>query len=294
MPGFSEAGRASARTAVIAAAEPLAAIEKWLRDAERRKLILDPRLRTIGAGFARNVAGQWFSVFDWTGGIDREPPLDAASVTGAVVYTAPGQTRVPLGFPGNETPDPLPEATNKLAGYPITLTFPPGTPVESVTAHLSHKDERTVEVWLSSPEKPANPRYADSQRNTISLIAKRPLRPNTRYLVEVTVRVKGEAWSAKWGFTTLCAGEVHHELAGKFLRTLNEQRRRAGLQAVPLDAERSKACVAHALYLAANAPGDLMLNWGEEKRGVAGLLRGGCGPRRAARRSREAAGRWRR
>jgi len=281
-PGFSEAGRKSAHAALIAAEAPLTAIEQWLQEPARRSLLLEPRLRTVGAGFARNVAGQWFSVFDWSSGIDREPPLETASVTGAIVYPVPGQARVPLWFPGNETPDPLPEAKIKLAGYPITLTFPLGMRVDSVTAKLSTTDERDIALWLSSPEKPANPRYADSQRSTICLIAKQPLRPNTRYHIEVTARVNGEAWSAKWGFTTLSEGEIHHDMAGKVLRTLNTYRRRAGLQPVPLDEERSKACLAHALYLAANAPGNPMLNWSEEKRDLSGYTEAGAALARRA------------
>ncbi len=267
-----------------AAEEPLAAIEKWLKEPARRAVILEPRLRTFGAGFARNTAGQWFSVFDWASGIDRGLSPTSA-VTGARVYPAPGQMRVPLWFPGNETPDPLPEATaaNKLAGYPITLTFAPRTRVESVTARLSDKDESDIAVWLSSPEKPANPRYADAQRGTICLIARQPLRPNRRYTIEVTARIDGEPWSAKWSFTTLSDGEIRHETAGTLLRTLNELRRRAGLRPVPLDTELSKACAAHALYLGANAPGDPMLNWNEEKRDLPSYTAAGAAiARRAA------------
>jgi len=260
---------------LIGAEEPLTAIGKWLKESARRTLILEPRLRTVGAGFARNVEGQWYSVFDWTSGIEREP-LEATTVTGAIVYPAPGQTRVPLRFPGTETPDPLPATKNKLAGYPITLTFPRGTRIEDVIAHLASKDEREVEVWLSSPAKPANPQYADAQQNTICLIAKRPLKPGMRYTVAVTARVKGKEWSAKWSFATLSAGEIHHELAGTLLRTLNDHRRRAGLQPIPLDAERSKACTAHALYLGANVPGDPTLNWNEEKPNLPGYSEAGA------------------
>jgi uncharacterized protein YkwD len=281
-PGFSEGGRKSARAALIAAEKPLAVLQRWFSDPARRVLVLEPRLRTVGAGFAANEDGKWFSVFDWTSGIDRESPLESASVTGAIVYPVPAQARVPLWFPGNEMPDPLPDATNKLAGFPITLTFPSGTRIDSVAAHLSAGSERDIALWLSSPEKPANPRYADSQRGTISLIARQPLRPSTRYHVEVTARVNGAAWSAKWDFTTLTEGEIHHEMAGGVLRTLNAYRRRAGLQPVPLDAERSKACLAHALYLGANAPGNPMLDWSEEKRDLPGYTEAGAALARIA------------
>jgi uncharacterized protein YkwD len=199
-----------------------------------------------------------------------EDPPAAAVVSGAIAYPAPGQTRIPLWFPGNEVPDPLPLATNKLAGFPITLQFPLRTRVQDVSAHLSNKDEREVEVWLSSPEKPANPQYASSQQKTICLIAKQPLKPNRRYHVEVTARVSGEPWSAKWDFVTVSEDEIEREMAGTFLKTLNAQRRKAGLQPVVLDPERSKVCSAHARYLSINAPGNPMLNWNEEKPNLPG------------------------
>ncbi|MGH7223548.1 MAG: CAP domain-containing protein, partial [Gemmataceae bacterium] len=269
-------------TECVAAEAPLAAIEKWMRQPARRAAILEPRLRTFGAGFARNVAGQWVSVFDWTGGLDRQPPLETTPIKGAIVYPVPAQSRVPLWFPGNETPDPLPDAVNKLAGFPITLTFPPRSRLETVTAHLRDADERDIDVWLSSPEKPANPRFANAQQHTICLIAKKPLRPNTRYRIEVSATVNGEPWSAKWGFTTVSAGEIHHELAGKLLRTLNGLRRRAGLPPVPFDAECSKACAAHARYLGLNTATHPMLDWNAEQKNLAGYTEEGAAAARSA------------
>jgi uncharacterized protein YkwD len=282
LPGFSDLGRKSARRATIAAAKPLAAIEKWLADPGQRKQILEPRLRTFAAGFAANKEGRWFSVFDWTDELDRNPPAETTSLAGAIAFPAPGQSRVPLWFPGNEMPDPLPQAKHKLAGYPITITFPPRTRVESVAGRLAEAGKDAVEVWLSSPEKPANPMFASSQLGTICLIAKRPLKPSTRYTAEVTATVDGRPWSATWGFTTMTEGEIHQEMAGRLLRTLNEHRRRAGLRPVGLDPERLLICAAHALYLGANAPTDPMLNWNEEKPDLPGYTDEGAALARTA------------
>jgi uncharacterized protein YkwD len=266
----------------VAAESPLAAVEKWLKEPARRAAILDPHLRTFGAGFARNVEGQWFSAFDWNSGRDRQPPMAATPVTGAIVYPAPGQMRLSLWFPGNEVPDPLPQTKEKVAGYPITLTFPPQTPIEKVDAHLSNKEEGDIAVWLSSPEKPANPQFPGSQRNTICLIAKKPLRPNTRYRVAVSATVNGATWSANWDFATISEGQLHHELAGTCQRMLNRLRRRAGLPPVPLDAERSRACAAHARYLGRNAPDNPTLNWNEEKPDLPGYTAEGAALARTA------------
>jgi uncharacterized protein YkwD len=281
----------SQETDSAAAEAPLAVIEKWLKEPKRRAAILEPRLRTFGAGFARNVQGQWFSVFDWTRGLDHEPPLPppfppqiGGGKGGAetIIYPAPGQMRVWLWFPGNETPDPLPQTKEKLAGYPITLTFPAGTRIEDVAAYLSNKEEGDIPIWLSSPEKPANPQFDGAQRNTICLIAKKPLLPNTRYHVEVSAMVNGAAWSAKWGFVTLSEGELHQELAGTVVRILNRLRRSAGLPPVPLDAERSKACAVHARYLSRNVPDNPALNWNEEKAGLPGYTKEGAALARTA------------
>jgi uncharacterized protein YkwD len=282
LPGFSDLGRKSAQRAAVAAAEPLAAIEKWLADSAHRTQILDPRLRTFAAGFVADKEGRWFSVFDWTSGLDREPPFETTALAGAIAFPAPGQSRVPLWFPGNEMPDPLPEAKHKLAGYPITVTFPSRKRVESVAGHLNETGKGAVEVWLSSPEKPANPMFASSQQGTICLIAKRPLKPSTRYTVEVTATMDGRPWSATWGFTTMTEGEIHHEMAGRLLRTLNEHRRRAGLRPVGLDPERSLICAAHARYLGVNAPSDPMLNWNEEKPDLPGYTDEGAALARTA------------
>lgn len=287
----------------VAEEAPLVAVEKWLKEPARRTAILEPRLRTFGAGFARNVDGQWFSVFDWSRGLDRLPPMTSSPLPalpgagkqgpGALVYPAPGQLRVWLWFPGNEVPDPLPQTKEKVAGFPITLTFPPRTRIENVDAHLSNKEEGEVPVWLSTPEKPANPQFPGSQRNTICLIAKKPLRPNTRYQVTVSATVNRAAWSAKWEFATLSEGELHQELAGSCLRMLNRLRRRAALPPVSIDAERSKVCAAHARYVGRNTPDNPTLNWNEEKPDVPGFtpegaelartasIQGGGGPREA-------------
>src|SRR5262249_13872728 len=66
-----------------------------------------------------------------------------------VCYPAPDQVRVPLVFPGNETPDPLPDTQDKNAGYPVTLTFAPRTSVRQVKAELREGEILVVPAWFS-------------------------------------------------------------------------------------------------------------------------------------------------
>ncbi len=254
---------------LIAAEAPLSAVEKWLHQPRLKMAILEPRLRTFAAGYARNVAGQWYAVFDWTSGLDPEP-MDAKPVSGAILYPAPGQRRVPLWFPGNEVPDPLPQTDDKLAGFPITLMFPRPKRIEDVQAHLRTSANRELDVWLSTPEKPANTNYNGSQQNTICLIAKKPLEPNTRYNIDVSATVDGKRWSANWQFETMSEGEIRQETAGVFLRSLNDLRRQAGLPSVSFHAESSKQCQAHARYLAFNAAKNPQLNWNAEVKELPG------------------------
>jgi uncharacterized protein YkwD len=283
LPGFRDEGRKTAPRAIIVESEPLAALQEWQEDPARRSLILQPRLAAFGAGFARNVEGQWFSVFDLSSGIGPEEPAGPAPAShGAVFYPVHNQKRVPLWFPGNETPDPLPDLINKVAGYPITITFPPGQPVEDVQAHLECPEDRDVAIWLSTPEKPANPQQAQGQQNTICLLARQPLRPRMRYTVRVSARVASRPWNLTWSFTTVSSEEIHHERAGGVLRTLNAFRRRAGLKPVRLEVEQSRACLAHAQYLAANVPAHPDLNWTEEKPDLPGFTSSGNAIARSA------------
>jgi hypothetical protein len=84
-----------------------------------------------------------------------------------VCFPPDGQRHVPLVFPGNEVPDPLPGHGDKLAGYPITITFARRNVVREVQAELRNGDKNNVAVWLSTPETPANPRHSGEQANTV-------------------------------------------------------------------------------------------------------------------------------
>ena len=112
------------------------------------------------------------------------------------------EKEVPLAFPGNEVPDPLPGAANKRAGYPVTVTFPRSHLVTKASGTLTTAAANILEVWFSSPDRPANPKYAGHQNNTLCLIAKEVLQPNTAYTVRFAAEVDGRPWAQTWTFTT--------------------------------------------------------------------------------------------
>lgn len=245
-PGSSAAGKAVARRVSAVAGDPEDALSEWLQKPAHRAWLLDPALRRVGIGFARMPDGKWISVFDWLGG--REPAQ--RKPTDPVLFPAPGQREVPLAFPGNEIPDPLPAARIKVAGYPITVTFPEGRVVPDVRAWLEDETGADVPVWFSSPTRPANKEHPREQANTACLIARQPLRPGTRYVVHFEARVGDEDWSACWSFTTVSPQETNRRIYVRALDRLNQFRKGSGLEPLRLDDRLGPLCVRQAQRIA--------------------------------------------
>ncbi len=171
-----------------------------------------------------------------------------------VFYPAPDQTGVPLHFPiFGEEPNPIPADRTGKAGYPITAFFPEDQPLTSASAILTDGAHREVAVWFSTPETPANPKFAKHQGNTVCLIPKEPLRPRTTYTVLVRGTRGGEGWQKSWDFTTGSAGPTPAQAAATVLHRFNAYRTAAGVPAVALDPALSRGCQAHADYLVRNA-----------------------------------------
>jgi uncharacterized protein YkwD len=251
LPAFSEEGKAAARAGFggYNPKDPLAFIDQSMASVFIRPMLLEPELERIGWGKAREDKGGWFAVLDVSRG---------KGSTEVIAYPAAGQKDVPLAYPGSELPDPIPEARQKRAGYPITVTFPQSLAVKDVTARLARGDEE-VTAWLSTPEKPA--KDTQFQHNTICLIAREPLRANTTYSVTVKATAGGAPWSRSWDFTTgkdetgpsRGAVKDHEAAARAVLEQVNDYRQAAGLGAVALDPALTKSCQAHADYLVRNA-----------------------------------------
>jgi uncharacterized protein YkwD len=171
---------------------------------------------------------------------------------GVVLYPVDGQKDVPLMFAGNESPNPIPDSKIQSVGYPITITFPQGARVRKSTATLTDPSDKSLDVWLSTPEKPANPRAVSQQRNTICLMSKLPLRFGTTYKVSVEAEVAGKPWKYAYRFTTTNGGKLGDPIEARALAALNACRKKAGLEPVTLDAALSRPCSAHAHYLIQN------------------------------------------
>lgn len=226
---------------VLSGNEPL---ETLLASCFYRLRFLDTHVTKVGIGHAKTQDKQ----------ITLLHPLAQVKAYkgGVVIYPADGQKSVPVAFPGNEIPDPLPEAKfGSPAGYPITLTFPVNSKVRDVQATLKEKDQ-IIPAWISSPESPANPKYPQHQSNTIALIAKSVLKHGTSYTVEVSAMVDNVKWSQSWTFTTISRDDETRGFTKAMLGKINAYRKLAGLEEVILDDKLSEACDHHALYLAEN------------------------------------------
>lgn len=187
-----------------------------------------------------------------------------------ICYPADGQVDVPLEFTGNEIPDPLPDATNKLTGYPLTITFAPAVRVQNVQIELLDDKNQKIPCWISTPEKPANLHHIEVQANTICLFSHKPLESAMRYTLRATARVNQKPWNHEIHFNTINQADRDKSIQRIVLDRLNRYRRLAGLTPVVLDPEISMSCLAHARYLARNLPENPNLNWNDEQENLPG------------------------
>ncbi len=228
--GYSVEGARAARNALIATAEPTIALEQWMGRLLDRVALLDPDLHRIGVGFERTGKGDWITV------LGRGEPI--------VIYPAHRQNDVPPSFGvGPELP------AKTLAGFPITVTFPPNQKITAGNIELRDAKGNSVDGWLSTPEKPARPK---GQRNSIAVIPKTMLHPDAVYQAKASAQLDGKPWRLEWSFRTQDDADSNGVWAKKALAKVNACRVRAGLNPVTLDDALSRACVKHARYLVIN------------------------------------------
>lgn len=181
------------------------------------------------------------------------PPAIAFGRGTVVLYPVPEQSDVPTIFPGGEIPNPIPKATKLQAGYPITATFAAGMSVTGARGKLVDAQGKEVATWFSSPTEPANEKYRPHQQNTLCLYPQQPLAPGAKYTVALEATVDRAKWARTWSFTTATDTDPLEDIAVVLAR-MNRERTAAGVGKVELDGDLSKACQAHARYLAHNLP----------------------------------------
>jgi uncharacterized protein YkwD len=248
-PSEPNVGKGETRLKIHLNRPPLPALENLLATPFGRLELLDANLARIGVATLRQEKNDWVvTVFQPQRDKQGTPPGPRA-----VFYPEDGQRDVPVAFPGNEVPDPIPESKNKIAGFPITVTFPEGSRIRKATAQLLDDKGNRLPAWFSSPEQPANPSFRNYQGTTLCLIARDLLRHGENYTVEMSAEIDGRAWSRRWSFSTMSRAFEIHGLVPQILSQLNAVRRAAGLHPLAFDEELSQACQSHAEYIARNA-----------------------------------------
>jgi len=201
LPGFTPEGQKAAKMSVISFAsgskDQTMGLDLWMGSFFHRIPLLDPTLTKVGVGYASKGRDAFMVLDPRSGkGRNKEPR--------AIVYPVDGHKDVPcvfsLGAP--EAPNPIPDNGDpKKTGQPITVTFfQDREPViRDATATLTDASGKEVEHWLTWPEKPAVKGFG---RDTICLLPKAVLKPDTTYKVVVKAKVDGKDWTKSWSFRT--------------------------------------------------------------------------------------------
>jgi hypothetical protein len=195
-PQFSEAGAELApRASLVYAASLREAVERLEASAFQRLRLLSPRATRIGCGLVRGVAV-----------LDARGPAEEASSAEFEPFAWPMDQAREVARAGllGELPPPIGEAERESGdaeqpGFPITLCFPSAA-VTGVEAKLL-VGERELEYYLTSPERPGNPKLPDNGA-AILLLPTKPLPADTEVRVEVRCQYAGKPFEKRWSFRT--------------------------------------------------------------------------------------------
>jgi uncharacterized protein YkwD len=201
LPGYTPEGAAVAeRSNISEGVSKVEAAVQGLVDAPlHRHGLLDPGLGELGVG---GEGGFW--VFD----LGAARPVEPGSPR-VVAFPGAGQRRVPLAFPGHETPDPLAAipglAPDAVVGYPITLHFygcePQGVQEVSLTS-----GDAPVPIHVVEPGTVLGAEGGTRRVQPVLIFPQSPLQPASAYTVRISAAcgVLGPR-TYEWQFTTRAA-----------------------------------------------------------------------------------------
>jgi hypothetical protein len=194
-PHHTDLGAQAGPRSVIGCGDLAHSVHMWMACFYHRISLLNPALEKIGLG-------RWMTGRGYNTCVDVRAGVGEESSFNSVLFPGTDSVDVSSRFtPYGESPNPLPDGVED-AGYPITVSFFPasGKRIEDVEARLLSGDQE-VECWKSWPGKPAN-KSELTNRDTICMIPKQPLRPGTTYRAVVRATVGNEKKSWEWSFTT--------------------------------------------------------------------------------------------
>lgn len=168
------------------------AVDSWMHTLYHRIPLLRPGMRSLGYGLASGHENL-VNVLE-LGRTD--------AVRDTVIYPYAGQTDVPVGWDGAESPDPMAlyPGASKPVGETITLTFGGTVRRLNLTGGKLTGPDGAVPVMTFEPENDTH------LKDTVALIPRAPLVPGTTYSVELAGEVDRGAgmqpFVRRWRFTT--------------------------------------------------------------------------------------------
>lgn len=211
LPGFSGADPFVRMANVGFAANPRSenmTLSRFNEGADKIDALIDApyhRLTQLGA-FAQAGAGSsfvaganpqldgYYFVANFAGSVTRW----GLSANQVVVVPAPGQPQAPTSWRVLETPNPLPDFTGQVVGYPLSILAEPDSKLV-VTAFTLTDDRsayvngRLIATWVD---------LGQSLGNYAVWIPLAPLAAGTRYTAHASGGLDGALMDLRWSFTT--------------------------------------------------------------------------------------------
>ncbi len=197
--------------------DPVASVDDWVATVYHRFPILEPYNHYVG--YAHHTGTPMaVDVMDFGAGPTAEG-LWMPATPYPLAYPADGQTDVPTGWSGAESPNPLPDGVTGPVGYPFTLQAIGGK--LTMTRAELHTADGTLVATHPNPADCAAGRC-------LALIAVAPLAPHTSYVVTAAGDVSGVPFQREWHFTTgadnttAAAAAVSAELKSVYVQPMAE------------------------------------------------------------------------
>ncbi|CAA9295096.1 MAG: hypothetical protein AVDCRST_MAG77-5114 [uncultured Chloroflexi bacterium] len=205
LPGATPEGKESAAKSNISRGHTsvLQAIQALTYVPFHRLGMLDPRLQQIGVGVVPFENPERFGysvVIDVGSAVDIRAPRTERPA----VYPVPGQTDVPLAFPGNETPDPRDPTPGKGKEVGFVITVEPTCGELAAPRQFVLRDEtgNDVPVWTLTLGTEVGAVGGSRKVHQLMAFSQAPLRAETAYRVTASGACGDRDYNLDWTFRT--------------------------------------------------------------------------------------------
>lgn len=186
----SQTGELGAKGCLVSGGSLRAGVRGWIGGFYGRVPLMNPGLRRVGFGVWTVEGGPGSNCL-----VDVE--THAKQERAELLHPFNGQTDVPPAFTGEE-PSPVPSGG---AGTPVVVTLAAGAKVKDVSVEFVAVGGAAVEVYVSTPDAPAN-RAVPDNLGSVCVIPKKMLESAATYRVTIKASVNGAPKSWTTEFTT--------------------------------------------------------------------------------------------